>query len=162
MAMLISSTTYAYVERSAGCGSRPVLDMDHDPGQVLSVFLRASLGTEVSLEIDGSLTISSKEKVASCLRSELDALEVGWSQEAFGPLNEAMLSMLADLVGLGCSAHLSAYLAAEAGTSPVLVLERAPCVSENRCSASCVVPGASGRSYIVVLVLAPALLPELG
>jgi hypothetical protein len=162
LAILISSTTYAYVERSTGCGTDPVPSGDCDPGQVLSVFLRTSLGSEVHLGIDGGLTISSKEEIATSLRSELDALECGWDRQAFGPLNEAMLAVLADLVGICNSAHLSAYCTSDTSTAPVLVLERAPCVSENRASASCVVPGAGERSYLVVLVLAPALLPELG
>jgi len=163
LAMLISSSTFAYVEGvSSEHGTEAALSGECDPGQVLLVFMRASVGVEVTLDLGGEVPISSREEVATCLSAELDALAGGCGVDRFDPLNDALLTMLGKLVGIGYSAHLSAYRTTDDGAEPILVLEEAGCVSENRYSGSCEVPGAGGSAYVVVLVLGPALLPELG
>lgn len=163
LTMLISSSTFAYVEGvSSEHGTEAAVSGECDPGQVLSVFMRASVGVEVTLDLGGEVTISSREEVASCLSAELDAIVGGCSVDQFDPLNDALLMMLGKLVGMGYSAHLSAYRTTDDGAEPILVLEEAGCVSENRYSGSCEVPGLGGSAYVVVLVLGPALLPELG
>lgn len=162
LAMLISSSTWAYVDDAlVGSGADGVEGV-HDPGQLLSVFLRASIGVEVVLDTDPRVTIPSREEVETCLCAELDATTSGLDGDVFGPLNEVLVSILARLAGIGYSASLSAFRTTEDGLCPMLVLETSECISENRYSGSCELPGSSGSVYLVVLTLGPALLPELG
>ncbi|MCU0858975.1 MAG: hypothetical protein MUE55_00055 [Thermoplasmata archaeon] len=128
-----------------------------DPGDVLRVFLRASVGTDIELW-DG-LTVSARESVADCLYAEVAYLTGGANPGSFAGMNEVLLDVLENISPVGTTCHLSVVDAAGSG-EPLLTIERAPAIGGVLLSASQEFPAVMGSECLAVLVLAPALCLE--
>ena len=65
-----------------------------DPEAVLQVFLHASLGEEIVLEIDREAHVPANSEIAECLRIELDALVLRANISDFALMNERLFRIL--------------------------------------------------------------------
>ena len=71
-----------------------------DPANLLEVFLRASVGVDIILDLGERAVIRSNEQMGECLAIELRGLSEGLPVKAFLPLNQQFSDALQRLCGL--------------------------------------------------------------
>lgn len=134
---------------------------DADPAEILPVLLRASIGRQVSIDLESSYNLDGTEDVATCIAVEVHALSSGANQEVFSSLNAIILEMMTSLCNPAFEPFLIVYDLDDGLPSPILKLPHEETDSENRFASSTEVPGDDGNPYKAILVLSPAALPEL-
>ncbi len=93
-ALVVSCLILSYdTDSSVGGGGGICID----PDEALSVFLDASVGSEVALQIGDPIVIRPVDQAGECLLVELQALSEGLQASAFDPLNEILCGILADI-----------------------------------------------------------------
>lgn len=84
-AILVSSVLLSYdLSGTKDSGVGPT----QDPANLLDVFLRASIGKEIVLELGEHVTIRSDDQIGECMILEIGALSQGMPLTVFQPLNQ--------------------------------------------------------------------------
>ncbi len=143
-ALVVSSVLLSYVE-----DSRVVTDEgpDRDPAEALSVFLRASLGSDVDLLEDGSILIRARDQAGECLLVELSGLSEGLPKETYDRLNEVLSQILSSICSPWCW-RLSIF--AESSELLILGCEHG-LESDTILAGSTELEGPAGKEYFAVL-----------
>lgn len=95
-AILVSSVLLSYgLEATKGAEIRPT----RDPANMLDVFLRASIGVDITLDLSERVVVRSNEQIGECLAIELRELVGGSPVESFLPLNQQLSNVLLRLCG---------------------------------------------------------------
>lgn len=141
--------------------SRTDLHGSADPAGILRVLLCASIGCQVSIDLEGSHLLDGTEDVATCIVVEVLALSSGASQTLFSQLNAIILEMMNSMCNPVFEPVLIVYALDNGLPNPVLTLPNEEMDSENRYASSTEIPGADGNPYQAVLILYPAALSEL-
>ena len=161
IAIAISSMMFYYVREEAVHAPSMRPEGQSDPEAVLRVFLRASLGEEIVLEMGREIHVSAYTDIAECLQIELDALALGAAVGDFAPINERLCEILNET----CSAVLDPYLVSVQllgeGNKRMFSLPSEPPDSGTRYASSVKLAGADGSTFLLTLVLVPASLPKL-
>jgi len=161
IAMAISGMMFYYARGEVVQSPSMRLDGQADPEAVLRVFLHASVGEEMVLEIDGEIHVPAYSEISECLRIELDALALGGNLTDFASMNERLFGILESI----CSAALDPYLTAvrllDEGNQRILSLPSGPPDSDTLYASSAELPSVdAGSAYLLTLVLAPSSLPK--
>lgn len=161
IAIAISSMMFYYAREEAIHAPSMRPEGQSDPEAVLRVFLRASLGEEIVLDLDREIHVSANSEIAECLQIELDALTLGAAVSDFAPMNER----LSEILEATCSAVMDPYLVSlqllSEGDKWMFSLPCEPPDSSTRYASSTELAGADGSTYLLMLVLVPASLPKI-
>ena len=161
IAIAVSSMMFYYANGEAVSRAPAAPEGQFDPDAVFRVFLHASLGEEIILELDGGTRISASSEIAECIQIELGALVLGADVGHFEALNERLLMILKAT----CSTLLTPYLLVtwfhEEGNEILLVLPGAPPHSHTRYASSVELPGMNGSAFLLTLILVPASFSEV-
>lgn len=149
--ILVSSTLLAYALPE---GERGLDEIDIDPASMLEVLLRASVGEEIRLEVNGMALIRANDEIGECLMAEVHALGEGVDIAAFDALNGALARIMNSVCGPCISPHLSVL--DKEDDSVVLALPDLASDSRNAFASSLELTDLDGSRYIVELVLLPA------
>jgi hypothetical protein len=96
-AILVSSVLLSYgIEARDSAEIGPT----RDPANLLEVFLKASVGVDLTLDLGVRVTVRSNEQIGECLSIELRGLSEGIPVKAFLPLNQQLSEALNRLCGL--------------------------------------------------------------
>lgn len=158
-AMVISAVLSGYVGRGPAAAG-PVAGSS-DAEDILRVFLRASLGTKVTIGWPHEVILSGAESVGECLASEASALCAGCPSAAFGELNACLLSAAKNLTGPRFCPYILVFESERNSTSPCIALPEVPTADKNLLAGSALLPAIDGLEFVVVLVLYPAASLEL-
>lgn len=102
-AILVSSVLLSYgLETPQSAEIRPT----RDPANLLEVFLRASVGADIILDLGERTVIRSNEQIGECLNIEVRGLFEGLPVKAFLPLNQQFSDALERLCGLSLQHRL--------------------------------------------------------
>lgn len=156
IAMTISCILVYYARAElARPGARPSDDQS-DPEAVLQVFLRASLGEDVVLDLNGGARVSAGSEIAECITVEVDALVLGANLSDFRPLNERYVATLEAI----CSPVMEPYLVAthlsEEGERLMFSIPGDLPSSGTRYASSAELPCKDGSLFLLTLVLVPS------
>lgn len=161
IAMAISSMLFYYAGAEAVQTPSRMRDGQSDPGAILRVFLRASLGEEVVLDLGREIHVSADSEIAECLKTEFDALVAGTDLGSFNPLHDRLVQILEAI----CNPVLEPYLVAirllDKGSQRIFTLPSELPDSDTRYASSTELPGYEASSYLLTLILVPASLPEI-
>jgi hypothetical protein len=95
--ILVSSVLLTYgIEATETTETKPT----RNPANLLEVFLMASIGVSMNLDLGERAVIRSNEQIGDCLSIELRGLSQGLPEEAFLPLNHQLSIVLQRLCGL--------------------------------------------------------------
>ncbi len=147
-AILVSSVLLSYgLAPPQGAEIRPT----KDPANVLDVFLRASVGVEVTLDLGERLVVGSNEQIGECLNIELRGLSEGMPIKAFLPLNQQFSDALQRLCGLALHPRL---VVLDQTSEEVLAIGMdAGGDARNAFASSTKMRDVDGSDYLVMLVI---------
>lgn len=148
-ALLASSVILSY---GLGAHEVTIAGACRDPGDLLEVFLGASVGEELVLDLPERTVIGSNERIGECLNLELCSVLAGTSGEAFLPLNQLLSEALDRLCGPMLHHRL---VMLDSGSDEVLAM--GPDVgadARDAYASSTVMRDVSGADYLLVLILA--------
>jgi hypothetical protein len=154
IAMAISSMLFYYAKAEAVQTPSGMCDGQSDPEAILRVFLRASLGEEAVLDLGREIHVSGNSEIAECLKIEFDALVLGADPGEFNPLNDRLVQILEAICNPVLEPHLVAIHLFDRGSEKILSIPSEPPDSTE-------LPGYEGSSYLLMLILVPASLPEI-
>jgi len=161
IAMAISSMLFYYAKVEAVQTPAGMSDGQSDPEAILRVFLCASLGEEVMLDLGREIHVSGDSEIAECLKTEFDALILGADPGDFRPLNDRFVQILEAICNPVLEPYLVAIYLPDRGSETILSLPSEPPDSGTRYASSTELPGYEGSSYLLMLILVPASLPEI-
>lgn len=78
-----------------------------DPENLLEVFLEASIGTDMVLDLGEPVAVHGDDQIGECLLIESSALSHGLSSEAFEPMNALFFETLRGCCGLALEPRLA-------------------------------------------------------
>lgn len=148
-AMVISGVLLSYAR--SGTVERPDAVPYPDPENLLEVFLRASIGQTVTLDIGGSVVVRGNDPIGECLLMESRALTEGLPVEPFRPMNDIFLETLEESCGPGFQPRIS-VLTCE-GAEILSIGARSPPLVREAFAGSSELYDEDGMCYLVVLVL---------
>lgn len=161
IATTISSILVCCARSETSESPQGIRDSQMDPGAILQVFLHASIGREIVLEIDGEVHVSGTSEVGECINLELEALAEGVSIDDFSPLNEELIRVLDRM----CSPCAQPFLVAMQLTDDTVnQIFSLPCnLADHPVSyaSSAQLPGIDGSTFVLILVLVPAPFSEV-
>ncbi len=158
--LALCSSMVAYVEifetyRLDECGINAV-----DASELLSVFLRTSIGASVQVASGTDIEMTGRESMADILMVICDAKLSGVDESFFAPLPSMILETLVLVSPSYIEPHLVILDLTSSPNSEMLVLENSPCREADTSAASQMMMDPEGRSFLLVLVLEPALGPH--
>ena len=147
-AMLVSSILLSY---GVGTPSRPELGPNQDPANLLEVFLRSSVGFDVTLSPGEDLVVRSHDQVGECIMVELEALGKGLPIEVFLPLNQH----LSDVLERICDSSHGHRLTVSSNASGEVLVFGSDVVegARNAFAGSMILHALDGKDYLAVLVI---------
>lgn len=147
-AILVSSVLLSYgLETPQSAEIRPT----RDPANLLEVFLRASVGVDIILDLGERAVIRSNEQMGECLNIELRGLSEGLPVKAFLPLNEQFSDTLQRLCGLSFHHRL---VALDPTSEEVLAIGMdIEGDARNAFASSMVMRDVDGTDYLLMLVI---------
>jgi len=161
IAMAISSMLFYYAKAEAAQTPSGMRDGQSNPEAILRVFLCASLGEEVVLDLGREIHVSGNSEIAECLKIEFDALVLGADPGDFDPLNDRLVQILEATCNPVLEPHLVAIHLLDEGSERIFSLPSEPPDSGTRYASFTELPGFEGSSYLLMLILVPASLPEI-
>lgn len=159
-AMAVSAVLFSYVGSEDGVGHAKNGAGSY-ADEVLSAFLRASLGSRVVIGQPYDCVLDGSEGIAECLVVEARLLDAGGPLAAFEELNGCLLSVLENLCGGHHSPHLLIFDAGGSSQEPVLAMPSLPGERDSLLAGNTLLPGDDNGQYVAVLVLDPALSAEV-
>ncbi|MBU1157918.1 MAG: hypothetical protein KKE24_01100 [Candidatus Thermoplasmatota archaeon] len=134
-----------------------------DVSELLSVFLRTSIGASVEIASGIDIEMTGRESMADILMVVCDAKLSGVDEKFFAPIPSMILEALVGACPSNIEPHLVVLDLTVNPPSEILVLENAPCGETDTSAASQKMLDHEGRPFLLVLVLEPALgLHDLG
>lgn len=131
-----------------------------DPGCVLPVFLRASIGTATSVRVDCGLAVPAHTTISDCLAAEATALVRGVTEDAFSDLNRLILGAAKNLSHPTMNPHVILNHHTEHGVIVLLRIEYCLPSSGDVIAATSDLLDCGDVRVAVSFLLEPALLPE--
>jgi len=147
-AILVSSVLLSYgLEAPQIADFRPT----RDPANMLDVFLRASVGVEIILDLGERAVIRNNEQIGECLNIELRGLSEGLPVKAFLPLNEQFSDTLQRLCGL--SFHYRLVVLDQTSKEVLAIGMDIDRDARNAFASSMDMRDVDGTDYLVMLVI---------
>lgn len=157
-AMAISTVVLSYSVPSSG--QVDSLDGDLNAGEILDVFLRASVCERLTLQVGRPILVDGHEDVAACLALEISALDAGIAESAFAGLNSILERTLISVCSQAFDPHLVVLVLTDSGWTTLLVLHGMPDPTHEASASSAELTTDDETPCLVELVLCPAAPPE--
>ncbi|UCE44780.1 MAG: hypothetical protein JSU93_05110 [Methanobacteriota archaeon] len=131
-----------------------------DPDDILTAFLRSSIGVEASLWAGYDLYVPARTVVSECIAVEVTAIGNGVDSESFDALNMVLLGLLNNLSHPLMTPHLIISRHLDDGPIVLLRIEQSPPGRSDLVASTCKLPDCGHDAATVSLLLEPAPLPE--
>lgn len=158
-AMVISGMLLSSAKERADDAFAP--QGDTSASEILCVFLRASVGERVLVDLEGGVYVDERADVAGCLAVEIASLEEGAEPSAFARLNEVIYSILKSVCNPLFDPHLVVVDVGSECERPILALPDAAARGENTYASSIELQVSGDIACMLQLTLCPAASPEL-
>jgi len=160
-AVLVSNILKTYVAGLPSRSRASQMGGDTDPAEILRTILSTSLGESVLVDLGRPFCMDDRTTAAEFLAIELAALACGYDIGRFDHVNRLIHDILRSVSNPSFEPFLLVLELDKNQSEPVLSIPHTPGATKNAYASSTEIPGTDATVYLAVLVLCPALLPEL-